>query len=391
MANKAGFRLSNDDWHSLVGRIYDAASNPSTWGDVLLDIGKPVNAHATQLVSVVKNDTQAPDSLFETLDDVYQGVDKDQAIREFEEIVSRGQHVRVNYVASVPEMSMCYDYRHTTEQQMKSDICYQEHLTPLRVPYYVAVPLISSPDRLTAVGHFRNKRYGHFSGSEIEYFARFAPHLRRSLELSRRLTREGFIRGINALLTALNCPAAIVDKNLRVIANNDALLNICRQNDGVSILQDTLQLSDLSSRAVLRRELTHALNPLELPGARGAEGISANRESGRKSYQLFILPLRRRTTLRNRRLCLLLVVDPEGCRHVPPGLLRDAFGLTAAEAEVSSLLALGYDVSEIALRRQSTKETVRSQIKSALRKSGTRRQAEFVAAICRLCPSPLDM
>ena len=381
MANKSGIRLSNDDWHSLVGRIYDAAADPTVWGALLLDIGKPIHAHATQLVSVATDEAG-------TLDDIYIGHDVDEGLREFDELVKENQHVRVNFVASVPEMTTVYDYMHTSERDMKNDICYQEHLIPRKVPYYVATPLISSPDQFTAVGHFRRRRYGHFTNTEIDYIARLAPHLRRSLDLSRRLTEKGMIAGIEALLKALNCPAAVVDQSLQVVASNEPFLSIAKANDGIAVLQFQLEFSDSTCRTSLKRELKTALSRGHLADARGDGRISAKRKSGRKSYQVFVLPLQRKVTLRSRRLCLLLIIDPDDARRVPVSLLGEAFGLTRAEAEVASLLALGYDVAQIARLRKASRETVRSQIKSALRKSGTRRQAELVAAICKLCPSP---
>jgi DNA-binding CsgD family transcriptional regulator len=65
--------------------------------------------------------------------------------------------------------------------------------------------------------------------------------------------------------------------------------------------------------------------------------------------------------------------------------LRRAFDMTAAEAAVAELLALGHDVSAIASRRGVGVETIRSQLKAAFQKTGTHRQAELVIALAPYC------
>lgn len=53
--------------------------------------------------------------------------------------------------------------------------------------------------------------------------------------------------------------------------------------------------------------------------------------------------------------------------------------LTEAEWQILMLLIQGYDGSEIARLRDKSKETVRSQIKSLLRKTGSRNQHQLIA------------
>ena len=62
-------------------------------------------------------------------------------------------------------------------------------------------------------------------------------------------------------------------------------------------------------------------------------------------------------------------------------LLAALFGLTPAEQRVAVLLAQGRDAAEIAALLQVQANTARSHIKQLLAKSGTRRQAEFVARV----------
>ncbi len=64
--------------------------------------------------------------------------------------------------------------------------------------------------------------------------------------------------------------------------------------------------------------------------------------------------------------------------------IEQAFSLTRAESEVCLLLSNGYQPNEIALRRAVSIHTVRTQIKSAIEKSGARSATDLVRSLCGL-------
>jgi len=75
--------------------------------------------------------------------------------------------------------------------------------------------------------------------------------------------------------------------------------------------------------------------------------------------------------------------DPEQHLDVDQALMARLFGLTEAEARVGAGLALGKDVQAMADEAGTTVNTVRTQLKSVMAKTGTRRQAELVATVLR--------
>lgn len=68
----------------------------------------------------------------------------------------------------------------------------------------------------------------------------------------------------------------------------------------------------------------------------------------------------------------------------PDASLRSRYGLTPTEIRVVTAIAEGLSLRAIAERHGVTYETTRSQIKSALSKTGTSRQAELVALMAKL-------
>jgi DNA-binding CsgD family transcriptional regulator len=69
-------------------------------------------------------------------------------------------------------------------------------------------------------------------------------------------------------------------------------------------------------------------------------------------------------------------------------MLQQLYGFTPAETEIANGLATGFSPEGIASIRGASVETVRSQIKSLLLKTDTRRQIDLVRLLCRLPDSP---
>lgn len=104
--------------------------------------------------------------------------------------------------------------------------------------------------------------------------------------------------------------------------------------------------------------------------------------------RLSLISLSRCRTAGGRRLALAKTIDFSWPQALTP-LVREAFGLTEAEAEVMRLLAEGNVAAEIAQQRQAALATVRTQVRSIYEKTGTRNQSEFMRMAIGL--SSLDL
>ena len=76
---------------------------------------------------------------------------------------------------------------------------------------------------------------------------------------------------------------------------------------------------------------------------------------------------------------LLLVKDPSRAPLPSGAVLGRVFGLTAAEARLTEALAAGKSIEQIGDERGTSRGTLRSQLKAAMAKTGTRRQGELIA------------
>jgi DNA-binding CsgD family transcriptional regulator len=79
----------------------------------------------------------------------------------------------------------------------------------------------------------------------------------------------------------------------------------------------------------------------------------------------------------DQRLAMIIIVDP--ARYVPSEKdLADLFGLSPAEARVAAALMAGKSLADIAAASGVQITTVRTQLRSTLRKVGVKRQFDLV-------------
>jgi DNA-binding CsgD family transcriptional regulator len=110
--------------------------------------------------------------------------------------------------------------------------------------------------------------------------------------------------------------------------------------------------------------------------------------NGTKSRQVFVTPLPAASPFVHdwqTPLALILVMDA-GKTLSPLQLLGKLYDLSPTELRVASALLAGSSPEEYARQAGVTQHTVRSQLKSLFRKTGTRRQSELVAVLSRVPP-----
>jgi DNA-binding CsgD family transcriptional regulator len=175
----------------------------------------------------------------------------------------------------------------------------------------------------------------------------------------------------------------------RVLYSNRAAQTLLDLQDGLKLRDRHLCATDplvqwklqglIASAPITRRP--------RLPGDAGTVGVP--RPSGKRSFQLRVLPLPARGVL-GRARTLVLVGDPDGAANVPHDTLAALYALTPAEVQIGNALLAGQSISEIARRREVAIGTVRMQIKSIFRKTKTHRQSELVKLLLSLPGLPSD-
>jgi DNA-binding CsgD family transcriptional regulator len=176
-------------------------------------------------------------------------------------------------------------------------------------------------------------------------------------------------------LDHLNAGTVVTDSCVEVIDINPAAESIVRLQDGLLIRNDRLcarRVFETTRLTKLVAGVTAAGKPR--PAAvrmlvAGCKGLSP--------YVLTIAPLRTHMVVGERRLALIVVVDPD--QHSPSEKdLAEFFGLSRAEARLAAALLTGKTVAHVAANTGVRVTTLRTQLRSIMRKAGAQRQSDLI-------------
>lgn len=257
-----------------------------------------------------------------------------------------------------------------TQEEKNNDPGYTEFLFPRGWGHSTAT-VISYPDRSVFFVNFeRTRKAGRYGPDDLAYLNGLRPHFGRALSLMYKtelrrirdrvdaldtfgiaamaLDRNGRMLALNA---AMQChvPHVLTDGRLRVVFAN-------RQAD--SQWQALLEASPESSASMPVRHLSGPMVAHLLPVVRQARDV-------------FSLTAR---------LLLLMPVVAQG-GSLGSDVIQVLFDLTPAEARIAYQLAEARPVAEIADRFALSRETVRTHIKSIMRKTLTTRQVDLVSLL----------
>ncbi len=215
---------------------------------------------------------------------------------------------------------------------------------------------------------------GAFTEAEAARLEGVLPHVSRVFVLRGRLAAvERQTHSIQSALDATGMAMVVLDATGRVRMTNragDAAL----ENGG---WLDYGANGVLAARPMLAKSVALATRPADP----GASAVLLTRYDG-VQVVANVIPFISIAPRRDAMIVFQPPVDPAVRRT----MLRQLFGLTAAEVEIALLLAEGIALPAIATRRGTTVETVRSQLREVRQKTGCSRQAELVALLNRLSP-----
>jgi DNA-binding CsgD family transcriptional regulator len=139
--------------------------------------------------------------------------------------------------------------------------------------------------------------------------------------------------------------------------------------------------ADRAENATLQQSIADALAGCCAASATGAVRIS--RPSMRRPLSLIVAPFKAKAGWFQAPPsgAIVLVRDPEHAAPVPEDWLRQLFGLTLAEAALTTHIARGHGLKAAAERLGIARSTANTHLQRVFEKTQTRRQAELVRLI----------
>jgi len=266
--------------------------------------------------------------------------------------------------------------------QLHSDVSTRDDLHHLAI-----LPLVSTPPHSDALRTWRGGDADEFDAEILQLLQRAVPHLRAAQVLGRELAAAN-LRAARAEAALEHTSAAVflLDWVGRVVHMNSSAEEIVSSADGLMLRRNKIIATNPAQQSKLRLMIGAAIDAAQTSPPSSAGAIALERSSGRRPLFVRVLPLR--VDLESGQTpsghALLLMTDPDGAVQDATSLLRDLFSLTTAEIAVAVNLRVGLTLADIAAARGVALETIRSQVKSVLQKTNTRRQSDLILLLTTL-------
>jgi DNA-binding CsgD family transcriptional regulator/PAS domain-containing protein len=368
-------------FEDIVDKIYAAVDERILWNDVASDI-----AHAAGAVSCslqVRSGGKAK---------IVGAAGYKQFDPKLYEQEYAKQDVRAQVLMGLPADEVHLLHHYMPQDRFIESKYYNEFFRKITDGYWSAATWITL-DRAAGlglgIGIHRSRRADPEDDAQVEILSSLSPHLRRAGRLHIKLndvkTRIG---QLSDALDHFRQPAILVNAEGHLVIANEAASRLFDPTRVLGI-DPTGKIVTCSPKAT--RELWEALEAASRPahqaGAQQARDIIVNGSGQTPLLALSVLPLQRRETTGHASTgdgSIMILGREFVPATVSVDTLRSAFGLSAAEARLLSLLATGATLRQAAEIVGVSYSTVMSQIKSCFQKTGTHRQAELVALAVRL-------
>lgn len=378
--------MTDVEFDDVVVDFYKAAMGEQAWGLGLEKVRQAMNAQVVNLYGAVKQ-TRSVAFSFEV------GQAQPEAALDF---IRKYHHIdpRAALAMSTPTGQVVSCHRHFDETFVAQDRFYQEFLIPYGGRYSTGMKVYEDDEQAVIWGIHRPLGSQPVSEADEALIERLGLQLQNavSIFLSQQKIAQPASVGIE-LLQRMPQPLMLLDETRRIVFCNapardllevgtvltsqagllcgpgvadDAQLLIALRALGLSS-QSYLGNSPASDKVFLRlQDSAGSLVGIYLYAMRPADTLGAFGPNG---------------------LALVMLHDPHRETELDPFVVAATWDLTPAEAKVAIALKQGRSATEIALAHGVSKNTIRTQIQSAMEKMGVHRQAELVSQLATLPPT----
>ncbi|MDP9051848.1 MAG: hypothetical protein M3O31_14180 [Acidobacteriota bacterium] len=180
------------------------------------------------------------------------------------------------------------------------------------------------------------------------------------------------------MLDVIGTAFILLDEAGHVVYMNQPARMLALEEDGLRVCGDRISPTHSFQIAAFQTLVAAARQN----GRQGA--IALARRSERRSLNVLVSPFNRVNRCLSTARVSLLVTDPESVVNFPDDIFRALYDLTPAETEIANGLLTGFSLEDIAKLRKTALTTIRSQLKTLLGKTKTRRQAELIWLLASL-------
>lgn len=264
---------------------------------------------------------------------------------------------------------------------------YSDYLRPLGIAQGVGATLLTEGSATANISIFAGAERKDFSDPDMQLLAALLPHLRRALQVQRRLELSALRE--RALLEATDSGAVgvvLVDAAGRVIFMNETAHTEVARRDGLDIDQEGLRAAHADDARLLRRRIADAVRTTRGHGLHAGGRLRVRRPSGRPSLELLVSPLHltgEHWCSTGRAAALICIGDPAVPEQPATVAIGQMHGLSAGERRVLAGVAAGKSAVQVARELGIKYNTIKTHLRNLFAKTGTRSQRELIRLVHR--------
>jgi DNA-binding CsgD family transcriptional regulator/PAS domain-containing protein len=365
----------------IIEELYAGTLDDAVWHRALVSVADLVRASGTLLLSF--NPTTGA-----VLRDENHRIDP-QAVIDYQSYWTFQDCRREPFLTTPP--GMVVTERLLDIPDLERSPFYNEFLLPVDAPHVMPAWLHKKPNKAVCLSLQGTRQRGAFDRSDVRALQQqLLPHIARALEIRDRLAAAQIrTAALEHTLERFNCGLAVLDDTGRVLEANLITEQLLQAGEGVWRTSTGLLKLREPADGELKGWLKSGVPPAKSNGLLCVQ----RRDTLPLSLLLTPLPRARTTWLSDDPRWLMLLFDRTRRIGAASELLERDLGISAREAQVATRLFEGFSPLDIAHQLRVSLETVRTQLKSIFRKTGTSSQAELLRLIAlgpavRKSPAP---
>lgn len=203
-------------------------------------------------------------------------------------------------------------------------------------------------------------------------------HFARAIKIAKRLVDlDDQHEVVLSLLDRLPIALVLVDSAGKVIECNALADDVLSTDTGLEIKENIIHSSDINQTKLLKAIAAMSKHD---PATTRGKAISLNDDDSTNSLMLFLAPLKHHAVSNKASVAIFISQRKSQPVTLPPEL-TEVYKLTEKEVQVTGHLIRGLSIKEISDECSVSQHTVRTQVKTILKKTETSRQAELVSLV----------
>lgn len=376
---------------ALVGRIYQGATDPGVWPDIIQDIAAWMEAPKiilfTPQIVPANGGFMFPHGITQRFFELWPTHHKPMDFW-VERAVERNFIVQGN-VGVGEEL--------VTAAELAESRWYREVLAPEEIFHLVTSIVFDGSDGqnpCVVCSLYRGLGAEAFDDDDKQKLSLILPHISRALGVMLKLRNAEFkLVASHAALDRIGTGVLLVGCDRSILFANRAAKNILAESDGLSLRKlgacalGHLFSGNMETQTDIDTALSNAIEPMAHAVPHFAQSVRVRRPSGQLPYALQFSSLASNNEFgqgKDAPQVIVFISDPAHEIQVDPELLRKTYGLTPAEIRVAVTLCQEGSIEEVAAKAGVSVGTVKVQLQQIYQKTSVNNRTRLTKLIVSL-------